>query len=38
MGQHETEVVARKKCIVMDKATLLEKGIKIPNPKRFMWT
>jgi hypothetical protein len=22
----------------MDKATLLEKGIKIPNPERFMWT
>jgi len=28
----------KRRCAIMDKATLLDKGIKIPNPKRFMWT
>ncbi len=27
-----------KKRIILNKTTLLKKGIKIPNPKRFMWT
>jgi hypothetical protein len=33
----ELEVVAKRKCAILDKVTLLEKGIKISNPKRFMW-
>jgi len=31
-------MVAKKRCTLLDKATLLEKGIKILNPERFMWT
>ncbi len=33
----ELEVVAKRKCAILDKVTLLEKGIKFSNPKRFMW-
>jgi hypothetical protein len=35
MEHHEAEVVAKRKRVILDKATLLEKGIKIPNLKRF---
>jgi hypothetical protein len=28
----------KKRCAILNKTTLLEKGIKIPNPERFMWT
>jgi hypothetical protein len=31
-------VVAKRRCAILDKATLLKKGIKIPDPKQFMWT
>jgi hypothetical protein len=36
--RRELEVVVKRRCAILDRATLLEKGIKIPNPKRFMWT
>jgi hypothetical protein len=32
------EAVAQKRRAILDKVTLLEKGIKIPNLERFMWT
>jgi hypothetical protein len=38
MEQREVEAVVRRKCIIMDRATLLEKGIKILDPELFMWT
>jgi hypothetical protein len=28
----ELKVVAKRRCAILDKATLLDKGIKIPNP------
>jgi hypothetical protein len=31
MERHELEVVAKRRCTILDKATLLEKGIKIRN-------
>ncbi len=33
----ELESVAMKRCTILDKTTLLENGIKIPNPEQFMW-
>jgi hypothetical protein len=36
--EHEVEVVAKKKHAILDRATLLEKCIKIPDPEHFMWT
>jgi hypothetical protein len=36
--QHEAEAIAKRRRAILDKATLLEKGIKIPNLERFMWT
>ncbi len=38
MEQCEVEVVVKRRCVILDKATLLEKGIKIRNPKHLMWT
>jgi hypothetical protein len=38
MEQHEAKVVAKRRHTILDKVTLLEKGIKIPNLQRFMWT
>jgi len=38
MEQHEAEAVAKRRHIVLDKVTILEKGIKILDPDRFMWT
>jgi hypothetical protein len=38
MEQCEAEAIAKKKCVILDRVTLLEKGIKIPDPKHFMWT
>jgi hypothetical protein len=38
MEKHESEVVINRKNIISNKATFLEKGIKIPDLKRFMWT
>jgi hypothetical protein len=36
--RRETEVIAKRRCAILDKVTLLKKGIKIPNPNQFMWT
>jgi hypothetical protein len=36
--QHEAEVVAKRRHIILDKATLLDKGIKILDLECFMWT
>jgi hypothetical protein len=38
MERHEVEVVMKRRCAILDRATLLEKGIKILNPKHFMRT
>jgi hypothetical protein len=38
MERHEVEVVVKRRRVILDRATLLEKGIKILDPKRFMWT
>jgi hypothetical protein len=38
MEKCEVEAVAKKRHAILDKATLLEKHIKIPEPKHFMWT
>jgi hypothetical protein len=32
------KVIAKRRRAILDRATLLEKGIKIPDPKWFMWT
>jgi hypothetical protein len=34
----DLEVIAKKRHVILDKVTLLKKGIKILNPKQFMWT
>jgi len=36
--KHELKTITKKRCAILNKATLLEKGIKIPNPKQFIWT
>ncbi len=36
--RHEVEAVAKRRRAILDKATLLEKRIKISNLERFMWT
>jgi hypothetical protein len=38
MEQHEAKVVAKRRNAILDRATLMEKGIKILDPKCFMWT
>jgi ribosomal protein L32E len=38
MERRESKVVMKRKHAILDKATLLEKGIKISNPDQFMWT
>ncbi len=38
MEKHEAKGVMKKRCIILDRATFLEKGIKILDPKCFMWT
>jgi hypothetical protein len=38
MERPEAEVIAKKRGVILDRATLLEKGIKILDPKQFMWT
>jgi hypothetical protein len=32
------EMITKRRRIILDKATLMEKGIKIQDPKHFMWT
>jgi hypothetical protein len=34
----ELKIITKRRCAILDKTTLMEKGIKIPNPERFMWT
>jgi hypothetical protein len=36
--RHESQAVVRRRLPILERATLAEKGIKIPNPKGFMWT
>jgi hypothetical protein len=31
MKQHEAEVITKRRCAILDRATFMEKGIKIPN-------
>jgi late competence protein required for DNA uptake (superfamily II DNA/RNA helicase) len=38
MEQHEVEAVAKRKRAILNRTTILEKGIKIPDLERFMWT
>ncbi len=38
MEQCEMEAVAKRRCAILDKTTLMDKGIKIPNYEHFMWT
>jgi hypothetical protein len=38
MEMEQCEAEAKKIHTILDKVTFLEKGIKIPDPKRFMWT
>jgi hypothetical protein len=38
MEQCEAEVVAKKRHVILDRVTLLEKSIKILDLERFMWT
>jgi hypothetical protein len=38
MEKHELEAITRKIHTMLDKVTLLNKGIKILNPEQFMWT
>jgi hypothetical protein len=33
MEQCEMEVVVKRRCAILDRAILMEKGIKIPNPE-----
>jgi len=33
----ELDVATKRRCTIMDKTTLLEKAIHIPNVKGFMW-
>jgi hypothetical protein len=37
MERRELEVVVKRRRAILDITTLLEKGIKIPNPDRFLW-
>jgi hypothetical protein len=38
MDQCEAKVITKRKCIILDRATLLEKNTKIPYLECFMWT
>jgi len=38
MERCEVEVVMKRRCTILDRTTLMEKGIKILNLKHFMWT
>ncbi len=38
MERHELEAITRKIHTMLDKVTLLNKGIKIINPEQLMWT
>jgi len=34
----DSEAIAKRRHAILDRATLLEKGIKISDLKQFMWT
>jgi hypothetical protein len=34
MERHEAEAVMKRRCTILNRATLMEKGIKILDPKR----
>jgi hypothetical protein len=34
----ELEAIAKRKRVILNRATLLEKGIKIPDLEQFIWT
>jgi hypothetical protein len=38
MEQREAKAVVKRRHVILDKPTLLKKGIKIPDLERFMWT
>ncbi len=38
MEQCEVKAIAKRRRAILNKATLLDKSIKIPNLERFMWT
>jgi hypothetical protein len=38
MERQASKAVARRRCAILNKTTFLEKGIKILDPDRFMWT
>jgi hypothetical protein len=38
MERRESEVLAKKRCVILEKTTFMEKGIKILDLKQFMWT
>jgi len=38
LERHESKVVTKKRHAILDKTTLLEKGIKILDIDQFMWT
>jgi len=38
MEMEQCEAKAKRRHTILDKVTLLEKSIKIPDPKQFMWT
>jgi hypothetical protein len=38
MEKHESKAIMKRKCAILDRTTLLEKGIKILDLVRFMWT
>jgi hypothetical protein len=38
MEQCEVETIMKRRYTILDIATLMEKGIKIPNLQCFMWT
>jgi hypothetical protein len=38
MEQYEAEMLAKRRPTILDRVTLLDKGIKILDPEHFMWT
>jgi hypothetical protein len=37
MEKRELKIVMKRRRVILNKGTLLKKGIKIPNLGRFMW-
>jgi len=38
MEEREIEMVVKRRCVILDKTTLLEKGIEILNLEQLIWT